>query len=80
MCLKVLLQGRLCDFEQDEVERKFGPKKESLWIGHSDKVMVKHYFVLEDEDYAEAAGASLGNEILHAEPHAKSTVTDSKME
>jgi len=37
-------------------KRKFGSKKESLWIGHSDKVMEKHYFVLEDADFAEAAG------------------------
>ena len=41
------------------VERKFGSKKESLWIGHSEKVMVKHYLVLEDEDFAEAACNSI---------------------
>jgi len=40
----------------NEVDRLFGSKKESLWIGHSEKVMIKHYLVLEDEDYAEAAG------------------------
>jgi integrase len=40
----------------NEVDRRFGSKKESLWIGHSEKVMLKHYHVLEDEDYAEAAG------------------------
>jgi integrase len=34
----------------NEVERKFGSKKESLWIGHSEKVMIKYYLVLEDED------------------------------
>ena len=47
----------------NEVERKFGSKKESLWIGHSEKVMVNHYFVLEDGDYAEAAGTSLENQF-----------------
>ena len=40
----------------NEVDRKFGSKKESLWIGHSAKVMIKHYLVLDDEDYSEAAG------------------------
>jgi integrase len=39
----------------NEVERRFGSKKESLWIGHSERVMVKHYLMLEDEDYDEAA-------------------------
>jgi integrase len=55
----------------NEVERRFGSKLESLWIGHSEKVMVKHYLVLEDEDYAKAAaGVSLGSQIPHATPHA----------
>jgi hypothetical protein len=25
-----------------EVDRKYGSKKESLWIGHSERVMMKH--------------------------------------
>jgi hypothetical protein len=29
--------------------------KESLWIGHSEEVSKKHYLVLDDEEYAEAA-------------------------
>jgi hypothetical protein len=62
----------------NEVERKFGSKKESLWIGHSDKVMIKHYLVLEDEDYAKAAEASLESEIAHAKSHAVSTINDGK--
>ena len=60
----------------NEVERKFASKKESLWIGHSEKVMVRHYFVLEDEDFAEAAGMGLGSHIPHAESHAKQTELD----
>ena len=44
---------------ENEIVCKFGSKKESLWMGHSDKVMLKHYFVLGDEDFAEAAGADL---------------------
>ena len=56
----------------NEVDRKFGSKKETLWIGHSEKVMIKHYLMLEDEDYAEAAG-TLGNQNPHAESHALST-------
>ena len=63
----------------NEVERKFGAKKESLWIGHSEKVMLKHYHVLEDSDYLEAAG-KLDNPISHATPHALSTVKDDKLE
>ena len=64
----------------NEVERKFGSKRESLWLGHSDKVMVKHYFVLEDADYAEAAGAGLEGKVPHAESHARPTVMDGKIE
>ena len=60
----------------NEVERKFGPKKESLWIGHSEEVMVKHYLVLEDEDYAEAAEAGLESPIPHAHDHAIPTDSD----
>jgi hypothetical protein len=65
----------------NEVERKYGSKKESLWIGHSEKVMVKHYLVLEDEDYAEAAGTNLESQMPqthHANPHAVSTEIDGK--
>jgi integrase len=40
----------------NEVLRKFGAVKESLWIGHSTKTMEKHYLKLEDEDFSEAAG------------------------
>ena len=61
----------------NEVEREFGSKKESLWIGHSEKVMVKHYLVLEDDDYAEAAGMPMDGQKPHAELHANSTVQDS---
>ena len=66
----------------NEVERKFGSKKENLWIGHSDKVMIKHYLVLEDEDYAKAAEADLESESPqnpHANPHAVSTTNDGKI-
>ena len=55
----------------NEVERQFGSKKETLWIGHSEKVMIKHYLVLEDKDYAEAAG-KLGKQNPHAKSHALS--------
>jgi integrase len=39
----------------NEVLAKWGPLKESLWIGHSQKVMKKHYLVLADADYLSAA-------------------------
>ena len=35
----------------NEVLRKHGSQLESLWIGHSEKVMEEHYFDLEDEDF-----------------------------
>jgi len=38
----------------NEVERQLGSKRESLWIGHSERVMEKHYLQLTEEDYAEA--------------------------
>jgi integrase len=38
----------------NEVLRKFGPVKESLWIGHSMETMKKHYFQLEEGDFTEA--------------------------
>jgi integrase len=61
----------------NEVERKFGSKKESLWIGHSEEeVMIKHYLVLDDKDYAEAARASLESQVSHAEAHALLTDSD----
>ena len=40
----------------NEVIRQFGSQMESLWIGHSEKVMEEHYFELEDEDFAKATG------------------------
>ena len=63
----------------NEVERKFGSKKESLWIGHSEQVMTKHYLVLDDTDYAEAAEADLESQNPYAS-HAKPTGKDDKLE
>lgn len=40
----------------NEVLRRFGEVKESLWIGHSAKVMKNHYFSMSDTDFAEAVG------------------------
>ena len=34
----------------------FRSKKESLWIGHSEKIAMKFYLMVTDEDYAIAAG------------------------
>ena len=63
--------------QSNEVERKFGSKKESIWIGHSEKVMVKHYLMLEDDDYLEAAGR-LESQNPHANDHAKPTDSNDK--
>jgi integrase len=64
----------------NEVDRKFGPKKESLWIGHSEKVMKKHYLLLDEKDYAEAAEVDLGSQYPQAQSHAVSTINDDKLE
>jgi integrase len=50
----------------NEVANRWGGAKESLWIGHSAKVMLDHYLRLSDEDFSEAAG---GTDVQ--EPHAK---------
>ena len=42
----------------NEVDREFGSIKESLWIGHSERVKKEHYYRLEDSDFDEVAGAS----------------------
>ena len=41
-----------------EIDRKYGSKAESLWIGHSEKIAMQHYLMVTDEDYAKAAGKS----------------------
>ncbi|MDR0328279.1 MAG: tyrosine-type recombinase/integrase [Planctomycetaceae bacterium] len=40
----------------NEVLNRWGQAKESLWIGHSAKVMQDHYLRLSDADFSEAAG------------------------
>jgi integrase len=42
----------------NEVLARWGQAKESLWIGHSARVMQAHYLRLSDEDFSEAAGAN----------------------
>jgi len=39
-----------------EVHNQYGAKKESLWIGHSEKIAMKFYLMVTDEDYAIATG------------------------
>jgi hypothetical protein len=57
----------------NEVLTRWGQAKESLWIGHSAKVMKDHYLRLSDSDFAEA---SVGNQIAHAKDHAVSAKED----
>ena len=38
----------------NEIERKFGSLKESIWLGHSESVKKKHYFQLTDDDFSKA--------------------------
>ena len=37
-----------------EIDREFGPKIESEWIGHSEKTAHKHYFMVTEDDFARA--------------------------
>ena len=56
---------------------------ESLWIGHSERVMKDHYALVSDDEFAEAAGttkAELEIPIFHAPDHAKPTEKDGKLE
>ena len=39
----------------NEIYRKYGEVKESLWIGHTERVARNHYLHLLESDYAEAA-------------------------
>ena len=39
----------------NEILARWGEAKESLWIGHTVKVMKEHYLHLKDEDFAKAA-------------------------
>ena len=67
----------------NEVRRRWGEVKESLWIGHTSEVMKKHYLDLSDEEFAEAAEASLAgleSPVPHAPAHATQTETDDKLE
>jgi len=62
----------------NEVRRRWGPVLESLWIGHSEKVMKDHYALVSDEEFAEAAGASLESQNPHATSHAFSAKDDGR--
>jgi len=59
------------------VRRKWGDMKERLWIGHSERVMEKHYAVLSDDEFAAAAGVAVKDKISHVELHANPTEQDS---
>jgi integrase len=39
-----------------EVCNEYGAKKESVWLGHSEKTAMKYYLMVTDDDYAVAAG------------------------
>ena len=58
----------------NEVLTRWGAVKESLWIGHSTKTMIKHYLCLSDTDFSEAAGVtdSAGADVTEeSKSHAK---------
>ena len=39
-----------------EIRKKFGPKAEAEWIGHSTKVAFEYYFMVLEDEFAVAAG------------------------
>ncbi|MDR0328249.1 MAG: hypothetical protein LBI05_08150, partial [Planctomycetaceae bacterium] len=39
-----------------EVCKEYGPKSESVWLGHSETMAMKHYLMVTDDDYVVAAG------------------------
>ena len=39
----------------NEIRRRWGETKESLWIGHTKEISKKHYLDLDDKEFAEAA-------------------------
>ena len=62
----------------NEVLTRWGQAKESLWIGHSAKVMKDHYLRLSDSDFAEAADTNVESQISHAKDHAASAKEDGR--
>jgi len=60
----------------NEVRKRWGQMLESLWIGHSERVMKDHYALVSDEEFAEAAKAELEIPVFHAHDHAKPTVNN----
>jgi integrase len=60
----------------NEVEQRWGAKLESLWIGHSEATMRKHYAKAREEDFADAAKPSLESQVPHADDHAEATDSD----
>jgi len=52
----------------NEVRRRWGSALESLWIGHSEDTMDKHYLQPLDDDFVVAE--DLGDRKLHAKSHA----------
>jgi integrase len=57
----------------NEVRTRWGESKERLWIGHSSNVMRKHYLVLSDEEFSDAAGVKEAVEPAHVKSHVIST-------
>ena len=47
--------------------KAFGPKAESIWIGHSVKVAFESYLMVTDDDYAVAAGKKIIKPVDNAE-------------
>jgi len=60
----------------NEVRKRWGQMLESLWIGHSERVMKDHYALVSDEEFAEVAGTDVESQVLHAHDHAKPTVNN----
>ena len=42
-----------------EIERYYGAKAESVWLGHSKEVAMECYLMVAEEDYAKAVGKTV---------------------
>jgi len=51
-----------------EIERGYGAKAESVWLGHSQEVAKKSYLMVTEEAYAAAAGNRVIGSQDGAEP------------
>ena len=60
------------------IEQPLLLKAESLWMGHSTKIALKHYIMLEDNEHAIAIGRKVTQAVNEADPVLLSEETEVK--